>query len=213
MNRSKAILVLLSGASLPSDLSRFDQIFCADSGYLALIETGIKPSLIIGDMDSLSESTRRQAEADCIPLREFPAAKDTADGELAISEAIACLASEIIICGGRDGRLDHVLSCHTLLNNIPAEIRAEVRIGDDRIYLLREGESLTLSRKNPIISLMPVGREAKFSGVGLRWNTTSRPLIRGATVGIHNEIIGAEATITATCGDLYLLALTDDSEK
>jgi thiamine pyrophosphokinase len=208
MNRPHTTLVLLAGATLPENLSRFDRILCADSGYLAIAEAGITPTRIIGDMDSLPQEALQQARDAGIELIIHPVEKDAADGELAVRDAIAAGAGEILICGGRLGRLDHILSSPALLYTIPGDIKAELRIDNDCIRLLREGESIRLSNKRPIVSLLPATRECVITGTGLKWSLDRQLIVSGSTLGIHNEIIEPEVTLQADQGDVYVVTLS-----
>ncbi|HOQ63798.1 MAG TPA: thiamine diphosphokinase, partial [Clostridia bacterium] len=58
-----------------------DMVIAADGGYRALARAGIRPDLILGDMDSLARQPRG------IPLLRFPRRKNLTDMALAIGLA------------------------------------------------------------------------------------------------------------------------------
>ena len=84
-----------------------DHILCADGGSVHARKMGIIPDAIIGDMDSIDTETSEWAEANRIPLREYPAEKDMTDSELCLSEVPE--REEILLVLPFCGRFDHVL--------------------------------------------------------------------------------------------------------
>ena len=81
-------------------------IISVDGGFYNTIKLGLKPDLIIGDMDSIDEDTKKMIkkmpDADYISA---PPDKDESDTQLAIDHAVRIGTENIIIgaLGGRDG--------------------------------------------------------------------------------------------------------------
>lgn len=84
-------------------------VIAADSGYDTAREYGVKVDLCLGDMDSI----RSRIENSSLVLT-YEKDKDQTDTELALFEASARKAEQIILIGGGEGRLDHTVSLLTL---------------------------------------------------------------------------------------------------
>jgi thiamine pyrophosphokinase len=61
-----------------------DRIFCADGGTYHALALGLRPEMIIGDLDSLTAETVAQMEAAGVTLRRYSENKDQTDLELAL---------------------------------------------------------------------------------------------------------------------------------
>ena len=70
-----------------------DLILAADGGYRYCQAAGLRPDLLLGDLDSLE--TPPQA----LPVQTFPAEKDDTDTMLAVKEAIRRGYQEILMVG------------------------------------------------------------------------------------------------------------------
>ena len=91
-----------------------DLIIAADSGYLGAQKLGIRPDILLGDFDSLGDVKT----PDSVKRLQVPSEKDFTDTQLAVDTAIKNGATEIVIIGGLDGRLDHTLSNLAILEQL-----------------------------------------------------------------------------------------------
>ena len=64
-----------------------DYIICADGGTLHALKLGLKPDLIIGDLDSLPQGDWKRLQRADIPIELFPQDKNETDLELALRSA------------------------------------------------------------------------------------------------------------------------------
>ena len=103
----------------------------ADGGAFALERWKLLPHLIVGDMDSLGDAGVVRFARQGIPVAKFPAAKDESDLELAIAQAIAAGATEVVVLGALGGdRLDHEAANLLLLADTGYDgVRIEARRG------------------------------------------------------------------------------------
>lgn len=93
-------------ASLPDDAV----VIAADSGLDHAVEAGLAPTLLVGDLDSISAGGRMWAYAHGVEIREVSPEKDQTDTELAIACALEVPeVSELSVLGGLGDRLDHLL--------------------------------------------------------------------------------------------------------
>src|SRR5437762_12483255 len=104
-------VVVAHGDVLPSDravIGAQDYVVAADGGAFALERWKLLPHLVVGDMDSLGDAGVQRFARQGVPVAKFPAAKDESDLELAIAQAIAAGATEVVVLGALGGdRLDH----------------------------------------------------------------------------------------------------------
>ncbi len=202
-----SVLILLGGANAPKDIQHYEHIICADSGYLSLEGVGKEGVHLVGDMDSIPPERLEEAASSGVLISRFPSDKGLTDGEIAVRKALSMAPDRLVICGGRSGRLDHVLSGSHLLFLIPPEVHAELRIEGDRIRLLREGHSMAFGKQEGIVSILPARGDCVVSVKGMKWDLEDERLDFGSTRGIHNEFRDGEAVIGSISGDLFVMVV------
>ena len=112
------LAVLVTGGIAPSTalLSQFKAnhpevpIYCADAGADYCHAVGVVPENIIGDMDSIGDSTRQWLEEQRVEEFVYPVEKDYSDTALAIEALFHAGFEEILILGALGGLMDHELS-------------------------------------------------------------------------------------------------------
>lgn len=176
-----------------------DTIICADAGLDLALAAGIHPHLYIGDGDS------RQSNFNG-PSIHLPVQKDDTDLMACIKYAIEHGYLELIIVGGLGGRFDHsVASLQTLVYALDHGATARVVDADTEICLCRN--TVTLPRRDGFtLSVFAFGGDC----TGVTLTGTAYPL-KNATLspafplGVSNEIITPEATISTKTGTLLLI--------
>ena len=83
-----------------------DFVIAADGGLRALEGLGIKPDLLIGDLDSLGDHPL----PDGVPLEKHPVEKDDTDTGIALAQGYAMGYREFVLCGCAGGRVDHLMA-------------------------------------------------------------------------------------------------------
>jgi len=197
--------VVLGGEDAQVTISGYDMVICADSGYRRISTQGQRPTHLIGDMDSLDEASLADAAARGIDIIRYPEEKELSDGEAALLLAIEKGSTEVTIMGTLGSRSDHLLSTYLLLSRIPKGTKGELRIGDDRILLVREGETVDIQGECRIISLVPYCEGTVISTLGLRYHLDRETLEYGTTRGIHNEKVGPAASVEVLSGGAFLI--------
>ena len=149
-----------------SDLVReCDKVICADSGLDYCMRFGIRPDLVIGDLDSVSPEGLRFIETSQIPVHRFPSHKDMTDTDIALQECDK--GSEVLLICSFGGRIDHALTNMGLLikyKKSGMDITATDGVTD--IIPLVGEEKITLGGIGPgvYVSLIPFASE-KVTGV------------------------------------------------
>jgi thiamine pyrophosphokinase len=170
-----------------------DIVAAADSGLICAESAGIAPDWIIGDMDSLDDTSRLEKYPPDRVLR-FPSDKDWTDTELVIDLLARQGCDDITLAGGGGGRLDHTLAIAALFERERCPLRWFT--AHESIYLAANLFSLTLAQ-NTLVSVFPAGPGPwKAESSGLKWKLDNVEWKKGL-FGISNsageKIVGINA--------------------
>lgn len=192
-------------------LSQNDLIIAADSGYNNASRLGVRPGLLLGDLDSIDRKKLAPDELEHIEKIIVPAIKDDTDTQLAVDTALERGADEIIIIGGLGGRLDHTLSTVFLLEYIKDKgARGVITDGRNRVQIMESGEELTIKRGYKYLSL--VGLTDTCEGVsisGVFYPLKDAVLERKYAFAVSNEITADAAEISLSKGILLVIESRD----
>ncbi len=182
------------------------RLFCADGGARAALSLGLRPDVVVGDLDSLDDAQQAQLAALGCRLAVYPVAKDWTDLELALKLAMEEGATEVVILGALGGRLDQELA-NIMLLLLPELDNISVRIVDERqeIFVTRT-EATIAGQPGDIVSLIPWGGDV--SGIiteGLMYPLRDEPLLAGPARGISNVMMGQVARVTLRSGALLVI--------
>jgi thiamine pyrophosphokinase len=185
-----------------------DYVVAADGGAFALERWKLLPHLVVGDMDSLGDAGVERLARQGIPVAKFSAAKDESDLELAVAQAIAAGATEIVLLGALGGdRLDHETANLLLLADPGYDgVRLEARRGMLRIRAVRGDGSLSLAGPaGGLVTLLPVNGDADgVTTEGLRYPLRDETLRFGRARGLSNEVSSLPAKVTVRRGSLLV---------
>ena len=178
-------------------------VIAADGGAAAALAFGFAPTLLIGDLDSIEQSTLERLRG--VPIEPYPRDKNATDGQLAIERALQFQPAEFVLVGFLGGpRLDQELANVMLLTRltVPTVVLDE----RNEARLLRAGEHHSW-RPEPreVVSLLPILGDA--SGVrtsGLRWPLQGETLRFGETRGVSNEPVGQAVRVSIDVGVLLI---------
>jgi len=185
-------------------------LICADGGCEAAKAWGLKPHLLVGDMDSISSTTLAEFALGGVEIRKLAVEKDETDLEMALYAAIELGAQQLTIIGGLGGRLDHTLGNLYLLATPrlrTAGVQTHILGEREAVFLLAGGNKLTLEgQAGELLSLLPLAGDAQ--GVrteNLYYPLKGETLFFGPTRGVSNLFTGPQATISLEAG--LLLAI------
>ncbi|HZD55210.1 MAG TPA: thiamine diphosphokinase [Anaerolineales bacterium] len=191
-----------------ANVHRAELLVAADGGTHHCQELGVRPDVVVGDMDSISVDLQDTLEEQGTRFIVHPTDKDETDLELALSYAIDNGARQILLLGLLGGRLDQTLANLLLLTRPEWQsARLTAADGPDFAVLLRSGESFNaLTRPGDTLSLIALSREV--SGVttrGLKWPLENATLKFGSTLGVSNQAGGDRAKVTIAEGQLLVV--------
>jgi thiamine pyrophosphokinase len=204
--------VIFANGSLPDReavralLRPEDLLVAADGGSRHLLALGLTPSVVIGDLDSISAEERRLLESAGARIMQHPRDKDETDLELALGYAVAQGYGVILIAGALGGRLDQTIGNLALLSR-PDLADLDVRLDDglEEAFFVRRSCRI-LGNPGDLVSLIPWVRGAiQVSTTGLRWPLKGERLSPHRTRGISNELVGGQATVALQSGLLLVI--------
>lgn len=178
-------------------------VICADRGARHLRATGISPTLIVGDMDSLDGESIRYYEALGVRFIRHPRQKDETDTELALDEAFALDPAEVWIWGALGYRIDHTLANVSLLMR-GAERGVAVKLIDPwcEVFLV-SGRTEVEGEAGQTVSLFPFpGDAAGITLTGFEYPLTRAALTAGHPRGTSNRLAAARGVIEVERGRL-----------
>lgn len=197
----KAIIVCNGSVNtkhLYSNIQKGDFIIAVDGGANKLLKSSFSPSLIIGDMDSISSNALKKFRK--VQKINFPREKDKVDLELAIDYCIENKFKEILILGAFGSRLDMTLTNVFLLSGIPKGIKAKIINENQEVYLVPKKISIG-GIPGEIISLFPIKGDVKgLTLKGFKYALDNYNLRFGIGVGISNEFKKKKVSITLKDG-------------
>jgi thiamine pyrophosphokinase len=215
-----AALVVIGGGALSPravDLARMSveygaTVIAADSGLDHAVESGLRPSVLVGDLDSISAAGRMWAYAHQVDVHEFPADKDFTDTELALTLAVEQAAGgDLLVIGGidhDDPRLDHVLGTIAALGHVSLATFATVTavMGTDEFHIVHGGHTAVVQiDAGQTFSLLALhGTAEEVTTVGARWPLTSASLQADRARGVSN-IADGPVTLTVGSGVLTMV--------
>lgn len=193
-------------------------IIVADRGLIVADKLNIKPSIIVGDFDSVDNDIllkyKKGGEfySDKIIFHKFKSEKDLTDTHIAINYAIDQNPEKVLIFGATGTRLDHTIANINILNLfLEKNIKAQIIDNNNKIYLINR---YTVIKKDKLygnyISLLPLTTNVlNVTLRGFKYNLTNRKLTIGDSIGISNEILQEEAYIQLSDGILIVIEAKD----
>ncbi|MFN6991106.1 MAG: thiamine diphosphokinase [Fervidobacterium sp.] len=187
--------IILNGAVNGTMYITGELIIAADGGAEELRRRNILPDVILGDMDSISDSTLEFFEDKEVRIQVYPHEKDETDLELAIAYAYKHGADEIEILNWHGERIDMILAMIGLMSrykNITA-VSENCEIG-----VLTEGTHYPKAIVGEMWSFLPLC-EADFTISGFKYHFDGKMVIN-SPIGVSNEVIHNGVSITVRSG-------------
>ena len=190
-------------------------LITADKGLAFCEETGVVPTHIVGDFDTLGDSLLPKYQSLGVPIRKFRPEKDYTDTEIAVRFGMELGAEKITILGASEGnRLDHLFG-NVMTMMIPQQEGIDCFMVDphNRLRILMKPIELRKEEQyGKYISLVPLTTDVY--GVTLTgfkyplWDHRFNVLTSGS-LGISNELTEEVGKIDFREGILLMLECTD----
>ena len=212
---NKKIATILANGDTPSqsllEKLRRDSTFliCTDGAANPLAQTKIIPNLIIGDLDSIDETTKDFFVKKTKIIRKE--SQYATDLEKALSFCIESNFESVLIAGLKGGRIDHTLTNFAIL----AKYSEKLKIN----YIDDQGYGLLCSKNEPslgiqttigtTISLIPLMNTDGIKTAGLLYPLNDETLAPGIREGLSNQATSNNIKIEISTGCL-LIYLNED---
>jgi thiamine pyrophosphokinase len=201
-------VVVFAGGPAPSaataaSLPPCAGVVAADSGADHALALDLRVDVAVGDFDSITPAGLAQLQRADVRIDSYPTTKDATDLELALDAAMSLRPGRIVIVGGTDGRLDHMLAELLLLGaETYAGPELDALLGPATIHVVRR-ERVLSGRTGELISLLPLhGPAVGVATRGLEYALRGETLAAGSSRGISNLFAQEEAHISLERGVL-----------
>lgn len=182
-------------------------IAAADGGARIAHYYGLKPHVVIGDMDSLSADELSVLADQGAQIYRYPQEKSETDLELVLLWAARADAPRVRIIGAVGDRIDQTLANMYLLA-LPALRGIDVRIvaGKQETWLAQAGVTAIHGSSGDTISLIPLsGTVRGVRTENLYYPLKDEDLFFGPARGVSNVIKSERASVTVREGVLLIV--------
>lgn len=183
-----------------------DFLIAADGGGNVTASLDLHPHLIIGDFDSLTSPAPTGTE-----ILRLPAEKDDTDMTSAVKAGWSRGYRHFDIYGGLGKRLDHTFANVQLLSLIAAHGGfGMLRSSQTTVAAIGPGHVRLAARSwdredAPYVSVFSLtNRATGVTEQGLKYRLDGAVLTNTAPLGVSNELVGTEASISVTSGLLLI---------
>jgi thiamine pyrophosphokinase len=208
--KHKAVIIangeLGAADTIRSCAAEADLLIAADGGTAHCLALGLKPHLIVGDLDSLEPETHAFFEQAGARFEVHPTHKDETDLELAVRAAMREGAHEATLVAALGARWDQSLANILLLAH-PDFSPLTLRLveGPDTFWIVRR-QATVRGQCGDRLSLLPLSADvAGVTLTGLEYPLAESALRFGFTTGVSNRLVAPEATITVRQGTLLAI--------
>ena len=188
-----------------------DLLLAADGGARHCMCLGLRPDVLIGDMDSLSEEEIETLQAAGTEIIRHNPRKDETDLELALLYLLEQEVDEALILGGLGRRWDQTLAnlllpAYHQLKGLQVSFWAD----GEWLYLL-DREREIFGKPGATVSLIPLQGDAEaVTTEGLEWPLNNEKLYFGATRGVSNLMLSDSAWVRLKEGLLLVVVGAGD---
>lgn len=196
-------------------LQGVDIVICADSGFDHAIELGLRPDVVVGDLDSIADPSAPVAFGARILAADTD--KDHTDTELALEHALAVGSAEVTVVWGGGDRVDHVLGVFAALA-APALGRLDrltVLLGPDVVHVVHGGRRLSIDIEiGSTVSLLSLsGTALGVTTTGLRWPLHDDDLHDWRARGVSNVAVDRSVSVRVESGVVAVVVNDEGTER
>lgn len=204
------IVVVTGSASVSPDVAALVPeaaiVLGVDAGLDHALAAGLRPSGLIGDLDSVSADGIAWAEEHAT-ISRHPTDKDRTDTELALAFATDMSPARVTLIGGGD-RLDHTIAALGALGapQLTSVPTIDAWWGGQHIDVLHGPGRRTL-RLEPGSTLSLLALRQRCRGValsGVRWPLDDAVIEPTVGIGVSNEVVDPEGEVEVSTSDSVL---------
>lgn len=188
-----------------------DYLIAVDGGIMYCQILEVEPDLLLGDFDSVNEEWKEAINTIALRVPEkveqLCPEKDDTDMYAALKRGLEAGYRDFRIYGGTGGRLEHTIANIQCLLFLKHQGAKGYIMDGSGMMLVVENESVSFRREmEGYLSVFSLGKEARgVTLTGLKYPLDGYTMKNDYPIGISNEFIGEEATVTVEDGQLVLL--------
>ena len=177
-----------------------DMIVAADGGANAALRSGIRPDVVVGDLDSILPETRKHLrDALVVHVRR----QDNTDLEKALDFISASGHADVAIAGATGRRIDFTLGNLSVFWNYTGAL--DITFVGDGWRAFPVGRRRTVNApRGTTVSLVPFGNCAGITLRGLRYTLTDAAM-RVGEIGVSNVVRRSPFAVTVRRGKMLLV--------
>lgn len=207
--------VLFTGGAAPEykyikkEIKEADIIVAADSGFDTAVKMGVKPDIVIGDMDSINHlDILEKYPPDRVLC--FSEDKDKTDTELGLIYLQKNKYDEIVLIGGGGGRMDHFLGIVFLFDK---DFSPAIWYTHSTRMQKITGRIQVPSMKGKTVSFFPAGKsQCRMKSEGLKWPLDNLLWSRG-DMGLSNIATEDPFCIEVLEGNLLMVTQLEEEDN
>ncbi|MHB1461264.1 MAG: thiamine diphosphokinase [Armatimonadota bacterium] len=201
------VLLMLNGQPPSVELTQHctrlsELVVAADNGARHLLDAGVEPNLIVGDIDSLSPDLATMYQQ-CLCKVET---QENTDLEKSLTAIISAYPSaHVTILGGTGRRLDHELGNFLCAATWADRLSLRIVSDSESVYFPRAAQTLKVHTAiGQTVSLFGLPQAEGVCTSGLRWPLCDELLPMG-TRGVSNETTEDHITVSFRAGRLVVV--------
>lgn len=197
-------IVICGGLLLNKDIildkidKEYNKVIAVDSGYNNAILLGLKPNIIIGDLDSIKEYDNN------IELIQYNPIKDDTDIKLALDYCINKYNNNIDIICATGNRIDHLLNNISMLSYLKDK-GIKARILDEYNIISTLDEYNEINNISKYVSIIPISDYIIYSSTNLYYKANKLRVNRVNIMSISNQAIKDKFSIKIHKGEALLI--------
>lgn len=178
-----------------------DYVIAADRGYDSLMAYGVTPDLVVGDFDSLGYAPKHPN------VVQLPKMKDDTDMVYALRKGLELGYRRFVLLGGVGGRLEHTLANLQALDWLTTQGAQGFLAGEKTVATALRGTSIKFpdTMSGFLSAFCNSGTATGVTIRGMKFDLDGDEMSGSFPVGVSNEFVGKESSVSVKEGSLILL--------
>jgi thiamine pyrophosphokinase len=183
-------------------------LLAADGGANHLARLGLRPTAVIGDLDSISTATRAWLGEDRMVHRPE---QDRTDLDKALEYAFEQIGvTESVVLAALGGRTDHDLANLGLLARLAKGEHLVFQSEDERVLAVTDKTSL-MAEPGETWSFWTFDPSVRVTVDGVRWPFENAEISAATTPSISNQSTGEKVHVNARGGSVIVFRRTNET--
>lgn len=177
-------------------------LICADGAANYLLEYGIQPEVILGDLDSIKTQVLQAYRKQGVRILKIEE-QETTDFEKTLLFAKENSVKEITVVGAISERPDHTLNNFSVMKRYYKIFDIRILEKEFEIYYIKNITTFSY-KKGQVVSFMPMPMASGIITTGLKYPLNNETLRFGIREGTLNVSTSNHISISFRKGDLLL---------